>query len=105
MNMVTGMTDNIYVNQTRARLWSHVDVPVMYALPLVVWYESNKQHTLGMECECVPHGWRKLKMPRLISTFKTTCKTMLRMAIQTFANLGKNVGYEMDLLTGWFPWI
>jgi hypothetical protein len=27
---------------------------------------------------------------------------MLRMAIKTFANLGKNVGYEMDLLPGWF---
>jgi hypothetical protein len=28
---------------------------------------------------------------------------MLRMAIQTFANLGKNVGYEMDLLTDGLP--
>ena len=33
----------------------------MYALPLVVWYESNKQHTLGMERECVPHGLKKIE--------------------------------------------
>jgi hypothetical protein len=44
---------------------------------------------------------KKIENAKAFSTFKTTCKTMLRLAIKTFANLGKNVGYEMDILTGW----
>jgi hypothetical protein len=86
-------------------IWLPNNFHYWISMNMVVWYESNKQHTLGMERECVPNGWRKLKIPRLFSTFKTTCKTMLRMAIKIFANLGKHVGYEMDLLTRWFAWI